>query len=146
MPINLAPKPVRIPEGIPHLLRDLVHDRAGLFFDDSRVDVLIDKLEPLARNRNCDSFLQYYYLLKDNGAAEWNPVYEALSVQETYFWREMSQIDALSQIIVPAWFKKRSTEFRIWSAACATGEEPVFHCHGLGRTWIRVVPDRNYRQ
>src|SRR6185436_9607400 len=38
--------------------------------------------------------------------------------------REMSQIHALVEIIVPDWFRKNSLPFRIWSAACATGEEP----------------------
>lgn len=117
-------KPVRVPEGVPALLRDLIHDKTGIFFEDSRLDALMEKLEPLARERGHLSFLDYYYALKDNGAVEWEQAWEALSVQETYFWREMSQIDALTEIIIPEWFQKHSTPFRIWCAACATGEEP----------------------
>jgi chemotaxis protein methyltransferase CheR len=105
-------------------LRDLIHDRTGIFFEDSRLDMLLEKLEPLARQRGCKSFLDYYYALKDNEPDEWNRAWEVLSVPETYFWREMSQIDALTGVIVPDWFKKHSTPFRIWSAACCSGEEP----------------------
>ena len=49
---------------------------------------------------------------------------DALSVQETYFWREMPQIDALVKIVVPKWFAATREPLRIWSAACASGEEP----------------------
>ena len=114
------------PEGTAQLLRDLVHEYTGSYFDASRLDTLLEKLEPLARERHCRSFLDYYYLLKFDGetVGEWARVMDALSVQETYFWREMDQINALAKIIVPAWFEKTSAPLRIWSAACATGEEP----------------------
>jgi len=105
-------------------LRDLIHERTGLYFEDDRMDFLIEKLEPVAHSRAFSSFLEYYYALKDNVAGEWDRAWEALSVQETYFWREMSQVSALVDVIVPDWFRKSSLPFRIWCAACATGEEP----------------------
>ena len=76
------------------LLRDLIHERTGVFFDNGRYDVLRDRLAPLVVERGFDSFLDYYYLLKyDEGAAEdWGRVIDALAVPETYFWREMDQI------------------------------------------------------
>jgi chemotaxis protein methyltransferase CheR len=49
---------------------------------------------------------------------------DAFSVQETYFWRELGQIQALANSVVPAWFKATAAPLRIWSAACASGEEP----------------------
>ena len=124
MPADVVPKTLRVPEGISSLLRDLIHDRTGIFFEDSRMDLLLEKLEPFARLRGCASFLDYYYALKDNDKGEWDRAWEALSVQETYFWREMSQINVLVDIVIPQWFQKTSLPFRIWSAACATGEEP----------------------
>jgi chemotaxis protein methyltransferase CheR len=36
----------------------------------------------------------------------------------------MAQINALVTQIVPAWFRTKPLVFRIWSAACASGEEP----------------------
>jgi len=117
-------KELRVPEGVSILLRDLIHERTGLFFENSRMDLLLEKLQPIALDRGCVSFLEYYYSLKDNRDGEWNRAWEALSVQETYFWREMAQINTLTNVVVPEWFKKQITPFRIWSAACATGEEP----------------------
>jgi chemotaxis protein methyltransferase CheR len=113
-----------VPDGIPGLLRDLIHERTGIFFDDARLSLLIEKLTPLAQSRGNASFLDYYYALKDNDTAEWSRAWEALSVLETYFWREASQLNALADLIVPQWFAKRPGPFRIWSAACASGEEP----------------------
>ena len=124
MPIEARPLGLRVPEGIPLLMRNLVHERTGLFFEDSRIDTLLEKLEPRARERGCRSFLEYYYALKDNDEGEWDRAWEALSVLETYFWREMSQVGALTDVIVPEWFRKSTLPLRIWSAACATGEEP----------------------
>jgi chemotaxis protein methyltransferase CheR len=100
-------------------------------------------LAPLARERGCDSFLSYYYILKDNDAGEWDRAWEALSVQETYFYRETAQIDELVNKIVPQWFQKNSHPFRIWSAACATGEEPytiamALEEKGLGKHPIEI--------
>src|SRR5690348_10498045 len=124
MPDETRVKTLRLPEGVPQLLRDLIHERTGLYFEDSRMGFLIEKLEPQVLARGFDSFLDYYYALKDNDAGEWDRAWEALSVQETYFWREMSQVNVLASIIIPQWFQKNPMPFRIWSAACATGEEP----------------------
>src|SRR6185295_11652080 len=115
-----------VPAGIQMLLRDLIHERTGIFFEEARFDVLYEKIEPLAVARECYSLLDYYYLLKyeENGVEDWARVMDALSVQETYFWREMSQIHFLVNSFVPDWFKKTSAPLQIWSAASASGEEP----------------------
>lgn len=137
---EVGPKTLRVPEGIPRLLRDLIHDRTGLFFEDSRMDFLLEKLEPAAQGRGFNSFLDYYYALKDNDRGEWDKAWEALSVQETYFWREMSQINALVEVMVPEWLQKNSLPFRIWSAACATGEEPYTIAMALAEAGLHAQP------
>jgi len=124
----LAPNepPASIPDPIPHLLRDLVHERTGIYFESDRLDTLIEKLQPRVIAHGCRSYLDYYYLLKyeEQGPAEWLRVMDAFSVQETYFWREMDQVRALVDVVVPQWFAREDRPLRIWSAACATGEEP----------------------
>lgn len=74
------------------LLRDLIHDRTGLYFEDG-----------------FDSFLDYYYLLKYDASRpeEWDRLMDTLSVQETYFWRETDQIRALTEVILPEYTRVR---------------------------------------
>jgi len=111
---------------IPLLLRDLVLERTGIHFDSERIGLMLEKLEPRLAATRSSSFLEYFYLLKydDNGPQEWRRVMDAFSVQETYFWREFDQIRALVDHVIPAWFARTTQPFRIWSAACASGEEP----------------------
>jgi len=111
------------------LLRDLIHERLGLFYDPGRFEILADRLAPLVVDRAFDSYLDYYYLLKYDSAAageEWLRVMDALSVPETYFWREIDQIQAMAQHVIPALLRAAPlTPLRIWSVPCASGEEPL---------------------
>lgn len=109
------------------LVRDLVHDRTGLFYDESRLAQMADRLAPLVTNRGFDTFLDYYYFLKyDEGAAdEWRRVMDALAVPETYFWREIDQLRAIVDVIVPSLAPKLARPLRVWSVPCASGEEPL---------------------
>jgi chemotaxis protein methyltransferase CheR len=118
---------LRIPERTLELLRDLIAGHAGVHFDDERLDVLSDKIAPLAIDRGFDSLLDYYYLLKYDAQpdAEWARVFDALSVQETYFWREADQFRALTTAIMPLLMERRRSRIKIWSIPCASGEEPL---------------------
>ncbi len=120
------PSALAIPDGIPQLLRDLVHERIGIFFESDRFDTLLDKLRDRVLHHGFRSYLEYFYLLKydEKGRDEWLRVMDAFSVQETYFWREAPQIRTLVTTVAPRWFERHSTPLRIWSAACASGEEP----------------------
>lgn len=112
--------------GLP-LVRDLIHERAGLFYDESRWDTLGERLAPLVIDRGFRSFVELYYLLKYDGAEDdWVRVMDALSVPETYFWREVDQIRAVACRVLPQLAASNGHgPIRIWSAACASGEEPL---------------------
>ncbi len=109
------------------LLRDLIHQRLGLFYDNGRRELLQDRLAMLMAERGISSFLDYYYLLKydPQSGAEWLRLQSALAVRETYFFRESDQIYVAAQHLVPALQRQYpGRTVRIWSAACASGEEP----------------------
>ncbi len=136
-------KGIRVPERTLELLRDLVVAHTGMFYDDGRLDFLRDRLAPLAVERGFDSFLDYYYLLKYDADAplEWVRAVDALSVQETYFWREADQIKALAEAIVPQLAASGRRAVRIWSVPCATGEEPLSLAMALEEAgWFARLP------
>jgi chemotaxis protein methyltransferase CheR len=118
---------LRIPERTLELLRDLIAAQLGVHYDDGRLDLLRDRVVPLAIERGFDSLLDYYYLLKYDAANpdEWARVMDALSVQETYFWREADHFRALASTIVPRLAERHRRPIRIWSIPCASGEEPL---------------------
>jgi len=118
---------VRVPDRSLLLLRDLIAAHAGMHYDEGRLALLRDRLVPLAIDRGFDSLLDYYYLLKydDHAHAEWALAIDALSVQESYFWREADQIRALVDVLVPRLAAAGRRMIRIWSVPCAGGEEPL---------------------
>jgi chemotaxis protein methyltransferase CheR len=128
------------------ILRDLVHERLGLFSQTAQFDQLADRLAPLVVARGLGSFMDYYYLLKYSAdAGEWGRVMDALAVQETYFWREIDQIRAVVAHLVPRLAENlRGRPLRIWSAPCATGEEPLTLAMMLEESgWFAPRPSRS---
>lgn len=110
------------------ILRDLIQERTGLYYQNNKRDVLEDKLQPLVSEKGFRSFLDYYYLLKydSENAKEWQLLVDKLRVPETFFWREVEQLKALTQVIIPSFYAKKPIyPLRIWSAACSSGEEPL---------------------
>jgi chemotaxis protein methyltransferase CheR len=126
--VSLRSHNLALPEGTTSLIQALINEHIGMHFDNGKRDILIDKLSPLVIERGFGSFLDYYYLLKYDPSAcsEWQNVINALSVQETYLWREIDQVRALVQTLLPQWHARNpGSTLRIWSAACASGEEPL---------------------
>lgn len=133
-----------LPKGTEILLRELIQERTGMLYDDDKESVLLDKLTPLVIDRGFHSFLDYYYLLKydEDSETEWTSVIDSISVQETFFWREMDQIRALVDILIPDWVKNhRSETLKIWCGACATGEEPLSLAMAISEAgWFDRIP------
>ncbi|HET6955150.1 MAG TPA: protein-glutamate O-methyltransferase CheR [Vicinamibacterales bacterium] len=129
--------------GLP-VLRDLIHERTGLFYDADRTELLAERVAPLVVERGFRSFLDLYYLLKYDDAASpaaWRQLMDTLSVPETYFWREMDQITAIVCRAVPELARRGDGVIRIWSAPCATGEEPLTIAMALTEAgWFDRVP------
>jgi chemotaxis protein methyltransferase CheR len=110
------------------LLRDLIAERTGQYFDESKRDLLADKLSDLLLRNGLNSFLDYYYLLRYGADAEvhWTQLLDRLALPETYFWRQADQIEAVPGVLAPRHAAAApGRPFRIWSAACCSGEEPL---------------------
>jgi len=109
--------------------RDLVLKRSGLYFPEEKQHSLRRGLAEALQASPCASLDEYYELLRTNSSSsvEWDRVVSALTVGETYFLRNKGHFDALTRHILPEIIARRehsSRRIRIWSAGCATGEEP----------------------
>jgi len=130
------------------LLRDIIHERTGIYYEVDKMDILFDKITPLLSNHEMNSFIDYYYLLKYESryTDEWSHVFDAISVQETYFGREFDQIEILINEIIPKLAINQACQpIKIWSAACASGEEALTIAISLKESgWFERIPIEIY--
>jgi chemotaxis protein methyltransferase CheR len=103
----------------------LIEERIGLHYDLEHLDVLAERLSDRAADLGLASLLDYYYFLRydQGGDGELRALAETLVVQETYFFREVDALSVLVDSLIPELLRDVK-QVRLWSAACATGEEP----------------------
>jgi chemotaxis protein methyltransferase CheR len=108
------------------ILSTLVEERIGLHYDLRELELLAERASGRAVERGFESLLDYYYFLRydPSADAELALLTEALVVNETYFFRELSPLKVLVREFVPQLIA-RGVRPRIWCAACSTGEEPL---------------------
>lgn len=109
------------------MFRELFRSVCGLWFGDESRFLLESRLLRRMRQLEIESFSAYHYLLRKDatGEDELATVIDELTTNETYFFRERSQLRALIEEIVPALLaKKRAGPVTVWSAGCSSGEEP----------------------
>ena len=108
------------------LFRSVIEDRAGLQYQLADKSLLRDRLWTRASDRGFTTLLDYYYFIRYDpaGDEELEELLEELVVSETYFFRELEPLRvAVEEILLP--LATRGVRPRVWSAACATGEEPL---------------------
>ena len=116
-----------LPDDIFRQLREQIYKRTGMFFADSSKYLLQKRLSPRARELNFESFQKYFYFLQYDARAEaeYDQIFDLITTNETYFFREPAQISAFTEEIVPEMLSRKALKkIRIWSAGCASGEEP----------------------
>ncbi|MCO5166345.1 MAG: protein-glutamate O-methyltransferase CheR [Planctomycetes bacterium] len=107
------------------ILSALVEERTGLHHGLDKRDLLAERASSRALERGLDSLLDYYYLLRydDPDGGELQQLVEALVVQETFLFRELDQLEVAADLLAER--ARAAGGARAWSAACATGEEPL---------------------
>lgn len=125
------------------LFRDYIHAESGIYMDDYKADSLRTALNTLMRQRDISDYDAYYQILIDprDGAEEFKRLLDLITVNETCFFRNPPQFEALRRVVLPDILRyKRETgdrTLRIWSAGCSTGEEP----YSLAMTLLESLPD-----
>jgi chemotaxis protein methyltransferase CheR len=108
------------------ILSALVEERAGLHYGSADQDLFLDRVTARSEGAGFESLLDYYYYLRYDpaGPREVDDLVAYLVVSETYFFRELEALRLIvAHFIQPA--VRAGRRPRIWSAACATGEEPL---------------------
>ena len=118
---------LELPDDVFRQLRDQIYKRTGMFFSDTSKYLIQKRLSPRAKELNFDSFQKYFYFLQydSRSEAEFDHIYDLVTTNETYFFREPAQLAALVEEIIPELLaRKQIKKVRIWSAGCSSGEEP----------------------
>jgi chemotaxis protein methyltransferase CheR len=121
-------------------LRDLIRERFGIHYDDSKQFLLQSRLQTrLLKCRVADFGAYYRYLLSSpDRESEWSELASVLSNNETYFFRERAQLEVLCDEVLDE-SRKAGTPLRIWSSASSSGEEPYTIAMMLSETH-RISP------
>lgn len=106
-------------------LRRLICDRCGIWLGDNKLTFLQVRLADRMRVRNISSPREYYYFVKYDAGAEreMQQLIDAVTVNETWFFRETGPLEAWIAEVA-ADLVARGKRLYLWSAGCATGEEP----------------------
>jgi chemotaxis protein methyltransferase CheR len=109
------------------LIRDHINAVLGISFDEDARFLVERRLAPRLQALALGDFTAYYRHLRfaPDPRAELDELAERVTTNETYFFREQYQLDALQQEILPelARLRPRGRRLAIWSAGCSTGEE-----------------------
>ena len=117
--------------------RALLVTRAGLAYPDQRRTDLTHNLSQAANDFGLADLATLYVEMAAGGAL-WEQALTHLTIGETYFFRNAAQFAALREHILPELMRRRGPvrSLRLWSAGCATGEEP----YSLAMTLADALP------
>lgn len=108
-------------------VRHLVHTHSGLMLDSGKEYLVESRLQPLARKEGFESVRNLIGRLR-NSVVEGlhHRVIEAMTTNETSFFRDLHPFESLRSSVIPEMIKLRGIRRRlqIWSGACSTGQEP----------------------
>ena len=107
-------------------LRKLLRDKSGLDLSTDKQYLIESRLLPLARKASLPGIGELVQKLKDGNGGLISQVVEAMTTNETFFFRDKIPFDHFREAIMPELLKARANRksVRIWCAAGSTGQEP----------------------
>lgn len=108
------------------LYKDLLKEKSGLTLTPDKSYLLDSRLTPVARKWNYANLEVMTMALRAMPPADLiKEVVEAMTTNETSFYRDLKPFDQFRDILLPHLIKARpSKRVRIWCAASSTGQEP----------------------
>lgn len=107
-------------------LAKLVRDSSGLVLTKDKAYLLESRLMPVARKRGFKGLDELVGKLRMGDRALAEDVTEAMTTNESFFFRDQKPFDQFRQVVLPNLLKTRAAKrsFRIWCAAASSGQEP----------------------
>lgn len=113
------------------LFAQLIYKLAGIHLRETKMALVANRLRKRLKALNINSYLEYYeYITKNDPKAKEELIHfiDAITTNETYFFRHESDFEFLRDVIIPEVVKNqehlKNKSIKIWSAASSTGEEP----------------------
>jgi len=108
---------------------EFIYRKSGIYLEeDKHFDKLAKYIDKRSSELGFDSFRKYFYKLRfdDKDGTEFQELMNAITVNETYFFREKDQFEVLVNKILPELHASipANRPLRILSSPCSTGEEP----------------------
>jgi chemotaxis protein methyltransferase CheR len=107
-------------------LRKLLKDRSGLDLSADKQYLVESRLVPLARKAGLAGIPELVQKMKGGAEPLISDVVEAMTTNETFFFRDKIPFDHLKEAVLPKLAQARAARrsLRIWCAAASTGQEP----------------------
>jgi chemotaxis protein methyltransferase CheR len=108
-------------------IRELVRARSAIVIDPSKSYLVESRLTPLLRRNGLGSLGDLVARLRRDPAGHLEDlVVDAMTTNETTWFRDVHPWTALERVILPEVFQRRAAQrtLTIWSAACSSGQEP----------------------
>ncbi|MCX7284989.1 MAG: protein-glutamate O-methyltransferase CheR [Novosphingobium sp.] len=106
-------------------IAEIAHHEAGIVLPAGKAMLVYSRLAPLVRASNCATFPSYVLRIREDRAERQRAI-GALTTCNTGFYRDAPQFDHFAREVRPAFVERlmRGGKVRLWSAGCASGEEP----------------------
>lgn len=110
-------------------LRNFISNVTGIYFPESKKYFIESKLRPRVEILGLRTYGDYLNYLRHSPfrVSEMEILFNLITINETYFFRDESQFDAIEKEILPRIIESKPRNgfrtLRIWSAGCSTGDE-----------------------
>lgn len=143
--VRLTPAQLSVTPALFRKFQKLVYTETGIWLGPSKTALLCGRLYRRLMTLGVTTLKEYYECVSaPHGREELARMIDAITTNETRFFREPKQFDFLAQRVIPSWLREaaegqRSKRVRIWSAGCSSGEEP----YSMAMLLAKYLPAEN---
>ena len=120
-------------------IMEMIHAISGMTLGAEKRVLVETRLLRRTRHLNLDTIDQYYEYFKKHREAEVNQLISLITTHTTQFFREPPHFDFLFNEVFPQFIDQGRTVYKIWSAACSSGEE----VYSIAISWLEFLRSKS---